>query len=233
MHRVSVFAAITIAALLSSAPAAAAPVTKLMPGSAKSWGLPSLKDAKTYANVVAEGVGAAAKGAKTGYDLGESAHKFDTLTANDKRLEPDYQPQGAPAVPSKCMENKACRPCYTQAYDHVNATRRNLEKVRAHYDYTHRFTTQGKAFMQGVAGAAGNAAAIGAMVEAQKIDESVDAFDAVVRSKNAELLAKLQQNLREVSACEAKFYKNEDWYDRYGYMYYQFMSAHYDYAQKN
>lgn len=233
MTRFSFTVVTLLAALLLSTTASAAAVTKLMPGSAKSWGLPDIKTAKAYANVAAEGVEAAAKGGKTGYELGESAQKFGALTDNDKRLEPNYQPPGAPEVPSKCMENEGCRPCYTQAYDHVNATRRNLEKVRAHYDYTHRFTTQGKALMQGVAGAAGNAAAIGAMVEAQKVDEAVDSFDAVVRSKNAELLAKLQQNLREVSACEAKFYKNEDWYDRYGYMYYQFMTAHYDYAQKN
>ena len=55
--------------------------------------------------------------------------------------------------------------------------------------------------------------------------------DGVVRRKNAELLARLQSELKGVSTCEAKYYKNDDWYDRYGYMYYQFMVAHYDYVQ--
>ena len=53
----------------------------------------------------------------------------------------------------------------------------------------------------------------------------------MVRRKNAELLARLQSELKGVSTCEAKYYKNDDWYDRYGYIYYQFMVAHYGYAE--
>ena len=56
------------------------------------------------------------------------------------------------------------------------------------------------------------------------------AFDTVVRDKNAELLARLKGELMEVNTCEATYYGNTDWYDRFGYMYFQFMSAHYGYA---
>lgn len=154
---------------------------------------------------------------------------YDTLTEGDKKMEADFQPPGAPSVPSKCMEDKACKPCYTEAYGNVNKTRKYLEQVRARYEFTHRFTTEGKAYMQGVANVAGGIAALGAQVEAEKVDGALADFDKVVRNKNTELLERLEKNLREVSVCEAKFYKNEDWYDRYGYMYYQFMLAHYSY----
>ena len=156
---------------------------------------------------------------------------YKALSAQDARLEANYQPAGAPSVPSKCMENKKCRPCFFKAQGDVNATRINLEKVRARYEFTHRFTTTGKAFMQGVANQAGGIAAAGAQHEAMQIDKVVAGFDQVVRKKNTELLGKLEKNLREVGVCEAQFYKNDDWFDRYGFTYYQFMLAHYDYVQ--
>lgn len=164
-------------------------------------------------------------------DLQKMQNKLDTLTNDDKRMEPDYKPAGTPDVPSKCLENKACRPCYTEAYGKVNATRKNLEKVRAKYEFTHRFSAQGIAYMQAAGNAGGGIAAMGAQAEVTKVNESLTGFDEVVRRKNTELLGKLEGNLREVSVCEAKYYKNDDWYDRYGYMYYQFMVAHYDYVK--
>ncbi len=169
---------------------------------------------------------------KTIIDLAKAANgAYGPLSKGDGDLAPNYEPQGAPSVPSKCMENPDCRPCYEKAYKGVNKTRINLERVRARYAFAHRFTTQGTAFMQGVANVAGGAAALGAQVETIKVNSAVSEFDQVVRKKNTELLGVLKGNLQEVSSCEAKYYKNDDWYDRYGYIYYQFMVAHYDYVQ--
>lgn len=179
---------------------------------------------------VKAGLGTAGKVADT---AGKALEFQRSLNAMDDRLSPDYDPPGAPGIPSKCMENKACRPCFTQAYEQVNKTRTNLEKVRAHYEYTHRFSADGIALMQSVAASAGGPAGIGAAVETKKVNGALSDFDKVVRDKNAELLERLQGNLKEVNACEAKFYKNDDWYDRYGYMYYQFMAAHYGYANSH
>ena len=169
----------------------------------------------------------AIKGAK---EAGKALDKYEPLNNNDKRLEPNYKPPGTPAVPSKCYENKACKPCYDDAYGKVNITRKNLEKVRARYDFTHRFTTKGIAIMQGAANAGGGISAMGVVPVIEDVEASLKNFDKVVKNKNIELLGKLETNLREVAKCEAKFYKAEDWYDRYGYMYYQFMYAHYDYV---
>lgn len=219
--------------LATSAVALAGPPSPLRPGS-QVWDKPGVFDYAKQGAVIAGDMSTQAGTVGKGVMEAMKAMKeWEALTAADKRLEPNYQPPGAPAVPSKCLEQKACRPCYHKAYGDVNATRRNLEKVRAHYDYTYRFTTKGKAFMQGVANAAGGVAAMGAVVEVDKVDDALLEFDKVVRKKNAELLGKLEKNLREVAVCEAKFYKNDDWFDRYGYTYYQFMISQYSYATKN
>lgn len=205
------------------------------------WDTPAPKqlsdDIEKGRNGIAEREGTS-KGVKAGLDkagkaaaLGKAAIEFeDALNATDERLSPKYSPPGSPDVPSKCMENKDCRPCFTDAYAKLNKTRGALEKVRAHYDFTHRVTTSGIALMQGVAATAGGPAGIGAAVETQKVNASLKDFDGVVKRKNAELLSRLQEELKGINTCEAKFYKNDDWYDRFGYMYYQFMAAHYGYA---
>ena len=45
---------------------------------------------------------------------------YETLTKNDERMSPDYQPPGAPEVPSQCMENDDCRPCYEKGQAKLN-----------------------------------------------------------------------------------------------------------------
>ncbi len=183
-----------------------------------------IKGAKAFDKGIGKG--------KTILDLAKAAKDaYGPLSKGDGDLKPNYEPPGAPSVPSKCMENPDCRPCYEKAYKAVNKTRINLERVRARYAFTHGFTTQNIAFMQGVANVAGGAAALGAQVETLKVNQALSGFDQVVRKKNTELLGVLKGNLQEVSTCEAKYYKNDDWYDRYGYIYYQFMVAHYDYVQ--
>lgn len=185
-----------------------------------------------------EQVGGMMKGATAGLgqaggilDAAGKAMEFQkSLNASDDRLKPNYTPEGSPSVPSKCMENADCRPCYADAYGKINKTRTALEKVRAHYDYTHKFSADGIAFMTGVAATAGGPAAMGAAVESRKVNDAVKAFDTSVRKKNAELLARLKGELMGVNTCESKYYGNTDWYDRFGYMYFQFMSAHYGYA---
>ncbi len=156
---------------------------------------------------------------------------YDYLTKQDEAMAPQ-NPPGAPALPSKCMEEANCKKCFDDARAGMDKTRLNLEKVRGIYSYTHKFTTAGIAFMQGVANQAGGVAALGAQAEAFKVNGALDEFDKTVSAKNTELLGKLKVNLQEVAACEAEYYKNDDWFNRYGFTYYQFMQANYSYVQK-
>jgi len=188
---------------------------------------------KEITQVAAGGLAGLDKGAATGKtaaDIAKDALKsFRELSEGDKTLSPNYAPPGAPSVPSKCMENKDCKPCFEKAHAGLNKTRTHLEKVRGRYKYTHRFTKLGQQVLTAAGAAGGGIAALGASAENIKVDKALDDFDNVVKAKNKELLAKLEGNLKEISACEAKFYQNDDWYNRYGFTYYQFMLANYTY----
>lgn len=182
-----------------------------------------------------------AAGTATGLDKGTASAKapadlardaladYKELSEGDKQYSPNYTPPGAPSVPSKCVENADCVPCYEKAYAGLNKSRINLEKVRARYNFTHRFTKLGQTVLTNAGAAGGGIAALGASAENIKIDRALADFDQVVKNKNQELLAKLQTDLQAISVCENKYYKNDDWYNRYGFIYYQFMLSSYSY----
>ncbi len=140
-------------------------------------------------------------------------------------------PPNTPALPYRCVEDAACRACFDRARSNLDKHRLNLEKVRGIYQYTHKFTDEGIAFMQSVANQAGGIAALGAQDEANKVNAALADFDAVVGAKNTELLGKLKQGLEDIAVCEAEYYGTEDWFDRYGFTYYQFMQANYGYVR--
>src|SRR3546814_1071411 len=80
----------------------------------------------------ATGAEKGAASSKGAVDLArEALASYKELSESDKTYAPNYTPPGAPSVPSKCMENADCVPCYEKAYAGLNKSRTNLEKVRA------------------------------------------------------------------------------------------------------
>ena len=43
-------------------------------------------------------------------------------------------------------------------------------------------------------------------------------------------MAKLEAALRQIAECEERVYGEKRWYDRWGFMYYEFMAARYQRA---
>ena len=175
----------------------------------------------------ASGSGLNSQSGSSGSNTHSNNDNYPPLTKIDEAMQPNLKPTGMPVMPSQCAEDKACRPCFDDANANLDIRRRNLEKVRAIHTYTHRFAQDGKDLMNGVGALAGGAPAVEAAVQSRSVDQSLDAFDETVRTKNAELLGKLQNDLHELAACEAKYFGNNDWYPRYGELYYQFMQARY------
>jgi len=81
--------------------------------------------------------------------------------------------------------------------------------------------------MQSMGTLAGNGAGLAAQVQVQRVDASLADFDATAVAKRDQLTSALREGLQMLSECEAKYYHNDDWYNRYGFMYYQFILANY------
>ena len=60
----------------------------------------------------------------------------------------------------------------------------------------------------------------------RNIEKSVTELEQAYDAKYAEFLQSLADAMMELNICEAK-YGVEDWYDRFGYMYFEFMKDKY------
>lgn len=158
-------------------------------------------------------------------DSGKSDYdSYKGLTDSDKGAQPDYNPPGGPQVPTDCPDGS--KPCFAAAYEKLNRCRANLERLRAIRVSTEEFITSSLSFgddvsaIHGVAGLAWQA-------ERRKIEASRKNFKEAYQKKYQELMGTLQQTLMEVSQCEKDGYDESDWFNRYGFMYYQFMESRY------
>ncbi|MDQ3068511.1 MAG: hypothetical protein M3R55_02130 [Acidobacteriota bacterium] len=168
------------------------------------------------------------KGGKAG---AEALGAYDPLTKGDQALDPNYRPQGSPSVPSHCTapdgkSSEGCNDCYAAAYRKLTAVRTAFEKLRRVGTTTRAFTAKSIAFGDSVSGVHG-VAGLGWQPERAKIEQSLRDFEKAYDSKHTELSGLLEVALKDIGQCERTHFNMPDWYDRYGFMYYTFMSDRY------
>jgi hypothetical protein len=156
---------------------------------------------------------------------------YDALTSGDKALDPSFQPPGSPSVPSHCTapdgkSSEGCNDCYAAAYRKLTAVRLALEKLRRIGTTTRAFTAKSIAFGDSVSGVHG-VAGLGWQPERTKIEQALQDFEKSYDKKYVELMGLLEAALKDIGQCEAKHFGVGDWYSRYGFMYYTFMSDRY------
>lgn len=149
---------------------------------------------------------------------------FKPMSPGDKGLNADKPPAG-PRVPSSCAGG-GCSQCYAKAVGDLDHLRFALEKLRAIGTWTEAFTKKSIAFGDSVSGVHG-VAGLGWQPERKKIEESYEAFGKAYDAKYEELIGDLEAALQGIGECEAKYFKTNDWYDRFGVMYYTFMADRY------
>lgn len=162
------------------------------------------------------------KGAKDLFD------RHQAMTDGDKQADPNYNPPGMPQVPTSCDEamKDGCEDCYKKAYDRLYKLRMNFEKLRAIKISTENFTKSSLSFGDSVSGVHG-VAGLGWQAERRKIEASFKNFEKAYRNKHQELTEKLKDVLTDIDQCEARYYGEKDWYNRFGYMYFSFMEDRY------
>lgn len=146
-------------------------------------------------------------------------------------------PPGMPAIPSFCAEEEEgatstvsdsrgdCARCFVEARAEFEKVRYNLEQLRVIYKCTKDFSKKAIAFGDNTSGIH---AVSGLAWQAQKvkIEASVKDMEKAYDLKYTELIGKLQESLFELAVCEEQF-GTRDWYDRYGYMFYEFVKEKY------
>jgi hypothetical protein len=135
-------------------------------------------------------------------------------------------PPGQPRIPSFCNgEESECANCFAAARAEFNRCRYNLEKLQTIYDCSRAYIDASIALGDNVSGVHG---ALGLIWQSQKrgIMRSVRELERTYDSKRAEMLHSFHESLEELDACESA-HGLEDWYDRFGVMFYNFVEMRY------
>jgi hypothetical protein len=138
----------------------------------------------------------------------------------------DLGDAGAPSVPTSCADSPACGQCFTDAQRRLDGMRINLERLRCVYTAAADFTRASIAFGDTTSGIH---AVTGLQWQTQKagIQEAFASLKHTYDVKYGQMLPNLRASLEAIGECEARFFNNRDWYNRFGFIYYTFMSDRY------
>jgi len=139
----------------------------------------------------------------------------------------DLSTAGAPSMPASCANNlSACGKCYSDAYRELNGMRVNLERLRCTYRAYKRYVDAAVAFGDNASGIHA-VTGLAWQTERAGIVQEMENLNRVYDQKYAAMMPNLEHALQSVGACEAEFYNERDWYNRFGFMYYTFMADRY------
>ena len=134
-------------------------------------------------------------------------------------------PAGTPRIPSFCEGNVNCKACYADARTQFNEVRGTFEQLRIIYSCNKRAIDAAIKFGDSASGVHG---VTGMAWQAIKLDieSSVTKMKKAYDDKYLELSERLHDSMIEIATCEA-YYGEPDWYDRFGYVYFEFMQDKY------
>lgn len=157
-------------------------------------------------------------------DSGQKAmDEFDKLDPADSEYDPDFNPPGTPDLPLLCKNSQKCEDCFKEPHQELNSLRFRFEKLRKINRVTKKMLRENIAWGDAASNLAGGLTPLAWEAEKTKIRQSEKNFNASYDAKYEELTSSLLKVLQEISACEEKVFGETGWYERYGFMYYQFM----------
>lgn len=127
-------------------------------------------------------------------------------------------------IPSFCADQEGCDKCFLAAREQFNLARYYLGRLKTIHSCTIRMTDSAKAFGDSFSSA--TKSGLGWYEARQKIEKSVENLNKAYDKKYVDLMGDLGNSMADMSVCEAQ-YGLEDWYDRFGFVYYEFMKDKY------
>lgn len=179
-------------------------------------------------------------GVKTLEYLTKLKEGWDAYQSLDSCMSIDSPPD-MPLVPSFCvvtddMEDseggshimnsvQSCSQCFTDSRMAFNKARLDLEKLRVIYSCTKKMSNAAIAAGDSMSGIHGYS---GIVWQGMRLDivKSVENMEKAYDQKYPELMNNLKNSMVDMAICEAQ-YGTPDWYDRFGFIYYEFMSDAY------
>ena len=163
-------------------------------------------------------------------DADEFLRDWEALDDEEAACGSAYTDSSGPTVPSHCAEGESCSACYTEAVTAINFNRYYIERARCITAANIKMANSAMAFgdsSSGVHGVTGLSWSLGGKPQ---IEEAVRDLKKTYTDKAAIYLRNLEGSLKKLGRCEAENYGETDWYQRYGWIYHNFMKAKYQSA---
>lgn len=159
---------------------------------------------------------------------------FEALSKRDLEFDPNVRPAGFPGLPVSCgaasrgsgseASGEDCQRCYRDAQASLHKAAFTLEKLRILHKRTKAVVDKAVSFGDTTSGIHA-VSGLAWQTERTKIVKSIKKMDEAFDAKKPELMGRLKAALDEIGECEAKHFANPDWYNRFGFMYYETMNA--------
>jgi hypothetical protein len=154
--------------------------------------------------------------------------EFGYIDPREAAVQRNPNPPGMPLLPSRCAKDPACQSCFRQATKALLEARDLLETQYVIYKQTEM--AAGRILELGDA-AAGMSSIAKFVWDQEKHGTAVSKAQEKLYATYDANLEKLLRNLNEAlvaqGACERNAYGDQDWYNRYGWIYYSFMRDRY------
>lgn len=160
-------------------------------------------------------------------DANELLRNVDALDTEERACGDAYTDSSGPTVPSQCAENEDCRDCYEEAVRKIDFNRFYIERARCITAANVKMANSAVAFGDSASGIHAVAGLSWQLQGKPQIEQAVTKLQKTYTDKAGQYLSNLQGALQELGQCEAKHYGEDDWYQRYGWIYHNFMKAKY------
>jgi len=157
----------------------------------------------------------------------EFYREWDGLDAEVDSCGASWRDSSAPTVPSSCAESRACAACYEHAVHEINFNRHYIERARCITAANVKMANSAMAFGDSTSGIHGVAGLSWQLQGKPQIKEAVEGLKRTYSTKAGQYLDNLDRSMQQLGQCEAEHYGERDWYQRYGWVYVNFMKAKY------
>ena len=182
----------------------------------------------TYQSGINSGLGHLNQGLGSLGTLRDFGEGFGPLVPDDMDFDPDFNPPGQPSIPVHCEVSGGaqCQQCYLDAHTKLNFVRHYLEVLRGIYGATRKYTNNAIAFGDSMAGLHGGFG-LAWPVERKGIQDAMKDMNKTYDEKYEAYMRSLLNALQAVASCEKQYFGEDDWYSRFGFIYYSYMQDRY------
>ena len=138
---------------------------------------------------------------------------------------PEFTASAEAMIPSYCLDSITCEQCIKETYGKLQSARKRLARLKCFGNSTKDFVSKSISFGDQVSGIHA-IQGLAWQKEKKVINETYDTFKTTYDIKYKELMDKLTESLQAIDECEST-HGQKDWFQRYGFMYVEFMADRY------